>query len=440
MKYRSALALLLTLTANFAMAATPDGAGKTPNALVHSRATPVPKDFFGLIIHRSHTAGRWPAMPFGSLRLWDSYLKWMDIQPAPNTWRFENFDHQVELARQNGVDMIHTLGQTPAWASVAEQERHAYGPGSGGMPKNIDDWQVYVEKVVSRYKGKIFGYEIWNEPKFSEGGKCKGAIFFCGTPEDLVQLTSVAHKTIKQIDPGAVIASPGFTDGLHGVKRLDQYLAAGGAKYVEAISFHFYELHPEKAWDTYLALRAVMAKHHLSHLPIWNTEVGYLIQNQENSLEKEHPQGPFSVVFSPEAAAGRLARVMLISASAGAARVYWYAWDNKRMGLIGTQDGLPNSAASGYRVVRRWLLGSSVSCQQTTSRAWSCNLLRDRRTATVYWSEDDQVTISLPGIGDKAMEDLGEGRRTVKGGANIRWNGSPILISEDGMPWYPKQN
>jgi hypothetical protein len=195
-----------------------------------SRISPVQKEFFGLIIHRAHITTRWPALAFGSLRLWDSYLKWMDIQPAPNTWNFDNFDRQVELAIGQGVEMIHTLGQTPTWATVTPAERHAYGLGSGGMPHDLANWRTYVAKVASRYRGKIAGYEIWNEPKYSEGGKCKGTIFFCGSPEDLVKLTEIAYSAIKQADPNALVLSPGFTDGLHGVARLDQYLAAEGGQ------------------------------------------------------------------------------------------------------------------------------------------------------------------------------------------------------------------
>lgn len=434
----ASLALLLLICTSNAMAAGIDAQknSNTPNA--HSRSNAVPREFFGLVIHRAHTTTRWPALAFGSLRLWDSYLKWMDIQPAPGNWNFENFDRQVALASGEGVEMIHTLGQTPVWASVAQSERHAYGFGSGGMPNNLEDWKTYVSKVASRYKGKIAGYEIWNEPKYSEGGKCKGAIFFCGTPEDLVRLTEIAYPAIKQADPGAFVVSPGFTDGLHGVKRLDQYLAAGGAKYIEAVSFHFYELRPEKAWETYAAIKAVLKKYGLDHLPIWNTEVGYLIQSHDRSVRREHPQGPFSIVLSPEEAAGYVARVMLVSASAGATRTYWYAWDNKRMGLIGTNDGLPHAAATGYRVVRRWLIGSTIDCDKLNTAMWHCRLLRDGRAASVYWAEDGPQSISLPKTGEKSLEDLVEGRRQLKEGAVVQWDGKPILISEDGAPWYPK--
>lgn len=400
-----------------------------------TRTKPVPTEFFGLIIHRAHLGTRWPALPFGSWRLWDSYLKWSDIQPSQGVWEFDAFDRQVDLGEKYGKELIYTFGQTPTWASSVASEKHAWGMGAGGMPKNIEDWRMYVTRVVTRYKGRIRGYEVWNEPKYKELGRCKGAIFFCGTPEELVLLTRTAHEVIQEIDPNALLATPGFTDGLRGVKRLDEYLAAGGAAYVNAISFHFYELEPEKALETLAALRAVMYKYGLAHLPIWNSEVGYLIQNQNGDLQREQDAGAFSRVFSPADAGARLARVVTISAAGGVERVYWYAWDDKRMGLTGSNDGIPNEAATAYRVVRRWLLGSTLSCSGV-SGLWSCKLTRGNRTATLLWREQlRNASYVLPMGAPKAVEDLFEGRKVLNGESVLQWNGAPILIADDTRAW-----
>ncbi len=402
-----------------------------------SRADPVPAEFFGLIIHRAHTTTRWPTVPFGAWRLWDSYIKWSDIQPLPGTWRFGAFDRQVALGEQHHKELIYTFGQTPAWASIAAQEKHAWGMGTGGMPKSIDDWISYVEKVVRRYKGRVYAYEVWNEPQYMESGRCRGAIFFCGSPEDLVRLTRTAHEIIKRVDPKALLATPGFSGGIEGVNRLDRYLAEGGAKYVEAISFHFYELHPERNWETILALRSVMEKHGLSDLPIWNTEIGYLINNQDQDLQREHDLGPFSVVFSPKEGAVRLARAMIVAASGGIDRVYWYAWDDKRMGMVGSRDGIPHEMATAYRVTRQWLLNSIVSC--STARIdglWRCQLKRDGRSASLLWSgQNEAATFLLPIGNSRSIEDLADGRKIVNGGERLEWHGGPVLIADSHKAW-----
>ena len=44
-------------------------------------ASPIPKTYFGLHIHRAATTTPWPTVPFGSLRLWDTYTTRADLEP-----------------------------------------------------------------------------------------------------------------------------------------------------------------------------------------------------------------------------------------------------------------------------------------------------------------------------------------------------------------------
>jgi hypothetical protein len=406
------------------------------------RTRPVTEEFFGMTIHRANSTTRWPSVPFGSWRLWDSYLKWSDIQPSSTEWRFDDFDRQVQMGQKHGKELIYTLGQTPRWASSEPNEKHAWGLGAGAMPRNMNDWRRYVESVVMRYKGKIAAYEIWNEPKYKEWGSCKGAIFFCGSPEELVRLTEIAYETIKRIDPAAKVVSPCFTDGLRGVERLDKFLKAGGSKYIEVISFHFYELEPEKVGETVRALREVMRKHGLSNLPIWNTEVGYLIQNQEGTVVKEQNVGTFSRVMQEREGAERLLRMMAISAASGIERVFWYAWDDKRMGLIGTKDGKPNSTGIAYGVASRWLVNSTITCSNSLSDSrWTCVIKRNGREATLVWRADSNrshLNMKIPGVGKMIIEDVQGIAKVVTGGQVIDWDGTPLIIVQDGKPWISK--
>lgn len=411
----------------------------TAAAQPYVRDEPVPANFFGLVIHRAHTTTAWPNVAFGSWRLWDSYLKWSDIQPVPGAFKFEAFDRQVELGERNGKRVYYTLGQTPAWASIAGGERHAWGLGAGAMPKDLEDWRQYVEAVSSRYKGRIEAYEIWNEPKYADAmGRCRGAIFFCGTPADLLKLTQSAAEIVKRNDPKALIATPGFTSGLVGVKALDDYLSTGAGKYIDVVSFHFYELHPEVAWKTITELRKVMNTHRLGSKPIWNTEVGYLIQNQEGGNKPLHEVGPFSMVFTPEAASARMVRVHLVAAAGGVDRVTWYAWDSKNMGLIGSLDGKPNAAGRAYPILYSWLLGVSLSCGPDSGFGqWRCDLRRGGRKAAVYWDNEvhERRSATAPGRGTRSMETLQGVTRAVEGGTVVDWDGSPVLFTEDGRPW-----
>jgi endo-1,4-beta-xylanase len=84
-------------------------------------------------------------------------MKWPDIHPARDEYRFEKADVLVDFARQNRIEIRgHTLawyGGMPAWTAAidtrAEAERELVG---------------HIETVVSRYRGAIPSWDVVNEP------------------------------------------------------------------------------------------------------------------------------------------------------------------------------------------------------------------------------------------------------------------------------------
>jgi endo-1,4-beta-xylanase len=87
----------------------------------------------------------------------ESELKWLELRPTRDEYRFEKADAIMDFARQNGIELRgHTLawyGAMPAWtesiASRAEAEREL-----------VD----HVGTVVSRYRGSIPSWDVVNEP------------------------------------------------------------------------------------------------------------------------------------------------------------------------------------------------------------------------------------------------------------------------------------
>jgi hypothetical protein len=101
------------------------------------------------------------------------------------------------------------------------------------MVTNIKDWDDYVTALVTRYKGRIQIYELWNEPNGS----------FTGTMADLVTLTAHMYNISRSIDHDAFILSPSpSTSGIG--SYIDNYFAAGGPTGVDGISFHTYTADP----------------------------------------------------------------------------------------------------------------------------------------------------------------------------------------------------
>jgi endo-1,4-beta-xylanase len=84
-------------------------------------------------------------------------MKWPDVHPVRDQYRFENADALVDFARQNNIEIRgHTLawyGGMPAWTddigSRAEAERELVG---------------HIDTIVSRYRGAIPSWDVVNEP------------------------------------------------------------------------------------------------------------------------------------------------------------------------------------------------------------------------------------------------------------------------------------
>ena len=242
----------------------------------------IPLAYFGLHIHRADQGTPWPNVPFGSWRLWDAYVTWADIQPAPDRWEFQRLDRYVALAQQHGTEILLPLANTPGWAASRPDELSAYKPGNASEPKQIEDWRRYVKAVAERYRGKIRDFEIWNEPNIRN--------HYSGSMQKLVELACEASRIVKAVDPANRIVSPGASAGAKGhIAYLDEFLSAGGRDCVDIVAHHFYVPNspPEAMIPLIRQVRGVMLKHQLQDRPLWNTETGWWIANGDGTPEHQ---------------------------------------------------------------------------------------------------------------------------------------------------------
>src|SRR5262249_60301039 len=73
---------------------------------------PVPREYWGMHIHRAASLDSWPAV-FGSWRLWDAHVAWPNLEPGPGQWRFEALDQPVEMAPPDPPGGLLPPGQSP---------------------------------------------------------------------------------------------------------------------------------------------------------------------------------------------------------------------------------------------------------------------------------------------------------------------------------------
>ena len=282
----------------------------------------------------------WPAVPFGTWRVWDQVgVTWDQLEPARGKWDFTLLDKAVADAAAHRAKVVVTLGQSPSWASARPHESLGRRPGAAAEPADMKDWTDYLKAVAARYRGEVFYYELWNEPNASA--------FFSGSTESLVQLARAAQETLKDVDPNIQLIGPAAVSSLG---YLQEFLAAGGRKYVDIISVHLYSYAnaPEEDARILADVRTMLANAGVSDKQIWVTEGAVGTSSTSDDVN----------------AAGLVARKFLVDLTYGANRLIWYSWGPSKPYCLGTTkaDGImPNLAGNAIGVLEGWMVGRTVT-------------------------------------------------------------------------------
>lgn len=346
----------------------------------------VQPEYFGIHFHRLVLAPgekakqtEWPELQFGSVRLWDSGTRWGDIAPSAGQWNFERLDKYVNQASQHHAGILYTLGSPPRWASSRPDEFCPYGSGSCAMPVRIAHWEEYVRRVATRYKGQIAYYELWNEPTFSDIPRDRGThSFFTGSVAEMVELARTARKVLDEVDPNAMLATPGFTNG---PDRLEMFLAAGGKQYVQAVAYHFYSSSAQEFASQIVDVRAVMQRQGVANLPLWNTETGLEVYGPKEPLPPGRQRESHADMAS------RMAQFLVLGAAANVSRYYYFAWDNDLSGMV-TRSGDHLPGYEAMAMMQKWLTGATLTgCSSSRDVVVICRGSQASRQFLIAWRE-----------------------------------------------------
>lgn len=348
----------------------------------------IPLEYFGLHIHKADNGTAWPAVSFGSWRLWDAYVQWAHLQPSRGTWDFTRLDKYVALAESHKVTVLLPFGLSPRWASARPNESSSYGQGNAAEPALIEDWRVYVRTVAQRYKGRISTFEIWNEPN--------DKTFFSGSTAKLVELTCEAYRILKAIDPAILLVSPAYT-GEENAPKLEDFLAKGGGKCIDVVAYHLYvpTNPPEAIIPVIEQVKLAMTRQGLDRLPLWNTENGWIFDNTDGTPEESLPTD-WLRVSSPLSAAF-VTRAYILASAFGIDRYYWYSWDGGSLGLLEPTAKVPKPGGLAVGVVASWMTGSPRPVCTDVDTMWQCVLSASAiEQRIVVWSPGNPRTFVAP--------------------------------------------
>ena len=201
-------------------------------------------------------------------------------QPHRSAW--EKYDNIVELAEKYGLQIIARLSNPPAWSRAAGDEM-----GTRAPPDDFDDFGDFVHAVVSRYRGRIKYYQIWNEPNiYPEWGEQPV------DPEAYTELLKVAYARAKEADPDCVIITGALAPTVElGPRNLSDFIFlqrmydAGARDYFDILSVQGYGLwsgpgdrrmRPQVVnFSRILYIRDIMVKNGDEAKPIWISEMNW---------------------------------------------------------------------------------------------------------------------------------------------------------------------
>jgi hypothetical protein len=305
------------------------------------------------------TDGQGQIATLGDLRLWDDNVKWGQINTAHNTFDWTLLDNWIAMAQSQNLDVIYTFGDTPQYdGTIPNPPAKCVSPSAYGCsaPNDVNtdgtgtdaEFSAFVTALVTRYKGEIAYYELWNEPDCT--------CYFAGTQAQLVRMGKDAAAIVRSLDPAAKILSPSG-HGWTMTTWFAGYIAAGGAPNFDIVNMHLRgitgsNIQPESFLTMYSDVTAQLAKNKLNTLPIWDTEYGIRATDG---------------LSDPDELAGYVARAVALRAGIGLPRQYIYAWDdNAPMGLQANLSG------TAWDVMAGWLIGHSISPCVAAATVYTC--------------------------------------------------------------------
>jgi polysaccharide biosynthesis protein PslG len=163
--------------------------------------------------------------------------------PARSAW--DKYDQIVDLAEKYHMELIVRISTPPAWSRAKGEAVGSFAP-----PDNYADFGDFVATLVSRYRGRIRYYQIWNEPNiYPEWGN------YPISPERYTELLKVGATRAREADPNAVIIAgalastialqpdaPPPNNSLNDLLFLQRMYDAGAAPYFDIMAMQAYGL------------------------------------------------------------------------------------------------------------------------------------------------------------------------------------------------------
>jgi endo-1,4-beta-mannosidase len=209
-------------------------------------------------------------------------VSWAALEPEGpgdrQTDYLARLDRLVAGAGQRGIKPLVVLLRSPCWASSA--------PGAPGScasdaaeypPRDAADYAEIARWLADRYRGKLAGMEIWNEPDHANEEYFKG-------PDKAARYAAIlkaAERALDTADPKLPVLA-GSLVGANGA-FLEALYDEGIQGHYDALAVHYYDL----SLASLRSIRQVQLRNG-DKRPVWLTEFGWTSCFPSAKTEGEH--------------------------------------------------------------------------------------------------------------------------------------------------------
>ncbi|MEM6527125.1 MAG: hypothetical protein AAF653_02460, partial [Chloroflexota bacterium] len=194
---------------------------------------------------------------------------------------WDKYDNIVGLTEQYGLRLQARLSNPPRWTHSDP------AVGDFAPPDDIQDYVNFATTVAERYKGRIFHYQIWNEPNiFPEWGDR------FVDPAGYTDMLCRTYDALKAVDPEIVVVSAALaqTNAMDG-RNLNDYfflqrmLDAGAADCFDILAVQGYGLNSGPTdrrmrattvnFSRPMYIRDILVRNGHADKPIWISEAAW---------------------------------------------------------------------------------------------------------------------------------------------------------------------
>ncbi|MGW1609116.1 helix-turn-helix domain-containing protein [Streptomyces sp. NPDC002285] len=251
---------------------------------------PIAPEFIGMTINSD--TGRMPGFRTGSVRLWNSETRWGTIETSPGRYDWTTLERLVKAAERERLPVLFTIAGTPWWAAP-DGRKSGFADSTASPPDDLKVWDRFVEKLATRYRGRIESYELWDYPSHP--------LMYAGSLETLAEMVERASRIIRRIDPKARLACPSFGSLWTGKGRalLRKFARTGAYAHCDAAALKMPprkgDGRPEEIIELSRSMRNLLHEENVHDIELWNTGPEWDI-NSTPPLDARHA-GDYAVRF-----------------------------------------------------------------------------------------------------------------------------------------------